>query len=130
MALITKVSPDVDASSAMVALQAPLIAGEALEVADACYIAGADGLVYKADGTAGDELAQFAGFAARTAAIGDPITLYGIGTRFKYATGMTPGDRFFVAATAGRLDDAATTGGTVAVAMAVSATDIICISMG
>jgi hypothetical protein len=35
----------------------------------------------------------------------------------RYGSGLTPGARYFVSATAGAIDDAATTGGTVAVAL-------------
>jgi hypothetical protein len=42
----------------------------------------------------------------------------------RYGSGLTPGARYFISATAGAIDDAATTGGTVAIGFAVSATRI------
>lgn len=100
-----------------------LYAGEALDAVAACCIRS-DGLVYMSNGTANDANARFDGFTPRAVAIGNPVTLYGIGARFGYGSGLTPGASYFVAATAGRLDTAATTGGLVAIARAISATDI------
>lgn len=100
-----------------------LYAGEALDAVAACRIAS-DGLVYMSNGTANDANARFNGFTPVAVAIGEVVTLYRIGARFRYGTGLTPGNQFFVAATAGRLDTAATTGGLVAIAEAITATDI------
>jgi hypothetical protein len=76
------------------------------------------------NGTAVNEAARFMGMTARATAINEPVTLYRIGARFRYGTGLTIGAQYFVGATAGRLDSAATTGGLVAVAEAITATDI------
>jgi hypothetical protein len=99
-------------------------AGEALDACAPCYIKASDGLVYMSNGTAANEAAKFDGFTARAVAAGQPVTLYGIGARFGYGSGLTPGANYYIGATAGRLDSAATTGGTVAVARAINATDI------
>lgn len=125
MALLTRASDaSVDASTAMFAEQVSgLVAGEAIDACAACYIA-ADGKVYMSNGTAANAAAKFDGMSAQAAAAGQGVTLLGRGTRMRYGTGLTIGALYYVAATAGRLDTAATTGGTVAVAKAISATDI------
>lgn len=106
-----------------------LYAGEALDPVAPCYIKASDGLVYMSNGTAVAEAARCMGFTARAVALGQPVTLYRIGARFGYGTGLTIGATYFVAATAGRLDTAATTGGLVAIAEAITATDIQIIAM-
>lgn len=119
MALVTRsASASVDASSAALAPQRTgnLYAGEALDACAACYIAAADGKVYMSNGTANNEAATFDGFTPRACAAGEPVTLLGIGTRMRYGTGLTVSQLLFVAATAGRLDTAATTGGLTPVA--------------
>lgn len=129
MALVTRIAkPSVDTSTAQFAPQIPdLIAGEDIDAGACCYIKSSDGKVYMSNGTAANEAAEFIGMSPRAAKLGEPVTVFGIGTRFRYGTGLTPGDKYFVAATAGRLDTAATTGGTVAVARAVTAQDVVII---
>lgn len=129
MALITRsTSAAIDASTAMYAPQLTgLVAGEALDVAAPCYIKSADGLVYMSNATAANEAAEVVGFTARAVAIGQPVTLFGIGARFRYGTGLTPGNILYLGATAGRLDDAATTGDAFGYAAVVTATDIVII---
>ena len=127
MAAITRVNPSPDASTAMFCRQVTgLLAGEAITVGQACYIAST-GRVMLADGGAADAEAVFVGLAANTVAAGQPVTLLGAGCRWKYATGLTPGASYYVSATDGALDTAATTGGTVAVAFAIDTTDIMVI---
>ncbi len=133
MALQTKdAAASMDTSTGMFAPQITgnLYAGEALAVAAPCYIKASDGKVYMSNGTAANEAATFFGFVARACAIGEPVTLFGVGARFRYGSGMTPGQKLFVAATPGALDTAATIGGLVAIARAVTATDITIISAG
>lgn len=126
MALLARASDaSVDASTAMFAEQiSGLVAGEAIDALAACYIAAADGKVYQSNGTAADAAAKVDGFSAQAAAAGQGVTLFGRGTRMRYGTGLTIGALYYLAATAGRLDTAATTGGTVALAKAISATDV------
>jgi len=126
MALATRrTAPSLDASTGMYAGQITgLIAGEALDACAACYIKGADGKVYQSNGTSSNEAAGFDGMSPRAAAAGEPVTLYHIGARFGYGSALTPGALLYVAATAGRLDTAATTGGDTPVARCVDATDI------
>lgn len=99
-----------------------LLAGEAITAGMPCYIAST-GLVMKSNGTAADALAKVDGWAAATAAIGDPVTLY-FDVNFRYGAAMTPGTRLFLATTAGTLVDAATTGGTAPIGFVVDATRI------
>lgn len=118
-------SASADGTSLLYAPQIPdLVAGEALALAAPCYIKAADGLVYQSNGTAATEPAKCDGFAARAVSIGQPVTLVGLGARFRYSTGMTPGQNLFISATAGALDTAATTGGVNVIARAINATDI------
>lgn len=127
MATITRVSPSPDASTAMFARNVSgLLAGEDLTVGQACYIKS-DGKAWKANGTSANAAAVFVGLAAKTTVAGQPVTLLGANSRWKYGSGLTPGARYYVSATAGSLDDAATTGGTVAVAIAIDTTDIMVI---
>jgi hypothetical protein len=127
MALITPASDvSIDANTAMYAPQiSGLVAGEDLLAAAPCYIKSADGKVYMSNGTAAVEAAEVVGFTPRVVKSGQPVTLFGKGTRFKYAaSGLTPGDKYYIGTTAGRLDTAATTGDAVGVAQALTATDI------
>lgn len=104
-----------------------LYAGEALGAIVPCYIKAADGKVYQSNGTAANEAAKFDGFTPRAVDIGQPVTLYGVGARFRYADPSAPltiGQNLFIAATAGGLDTAATTGGLVAIARAINTSDI------
>lgn len=127
MALVTiATDASIDAASAMYAPQrSGLTAGEALLALAPCVIDPADGLVYMSNGTAANARAQFDGFTAKAYALGDTfVTLIGIGLKMRYATGLTPGNKLYIGATAGRLDTAATTGDAVGVAKVVSATVI------
>lgn len=130
MALVTRVSTaSMDASTGMFAAQlsGDLYAGEALDAVAACYIKAADGKVYMSNGTAATEPAKFDGFTAKAYAAGEACALYAAGARFLYGSGLTVGTDLFVAATAGRLDTAATTGGVRAVARVLyDGTDIRC----
>lgn len=127
MALVTKdPNASIDASTAMYAPQITgLMAGEDLEAAAPCYIKAADGKVYMSVGSAADEAAGFAGFTARAARAGQPVTLFSAGARFHYApASLTPGATLYIAATPGQLDTAPTTGDEVGVARALTPSDI------
>ena len=127
MALITPAAdPSPDGSTAQYAPQiADLIAGEDILACAPCRIDGSTGMVYMSNGTAANANAGVDGVSARSAKTGQPITLFGHGTRFRYANKtLTPGQRLYVAATAGRLDDTATTGDAVGVAKAITDSDI------
>lgn len=123
MALVTRGSnARVDASSAQFAPQisGDLLAGEALDAVAPCYIKASDGKVYMSNGTAANEAAGCDGFTPRSYLAGEAVTLYGPGTKFEYATGMTIG-KLYIGATAGRLDTATTTGDATGVAKAITA---------
>lgn len=128
MALVTiDTNASVDASTGMTAPQitGDLFAGEDLLAVCPCYIKNSDGKVYMSNGTAANEAAGFDGFTARACKSGQPVTLFGIGTRFRYAAAtLTPGAKLYIGATAGRLDTAATTGDAVGVARAINDSDI------
>lgn len=127
MALLTRsTKASMDAATGMYAPQITgLYAGEALDIAAPCYIKSSDGKVYMSNGTAANEAAEVIGFTPRAVAIGEPCTLFGAGARFHYSDGaLTPGDKYYIGATAGRLDTAATTGDAVGVAQALTTTDI------
>jgi hypothetical protein len=115
-----------DATTGMYASQITgLLAGEDLLCAAPVYIKSSDGKLYLSNGTAANEAAEIVGFTARAAKAGEPVTVFGVGARFRYAaSGLTPGDKYYIGATAGRLDTAATTGDAVGVAQAITATDI------
>lgn len=128
MALVTiDASVSMDGSTGMLAPQIPdLIAGADIpNPGTPCYIE-TDGKAYPCDGTAANNKAKLAGFSARDAKAGTPVTLFGIGTRFRYAAAGTfiPGAILFLGAAAGRLDTAATVGDAVGVAQAINDTDI------
>jgi hypothetical protein len=126
MALVTRsTDASMDVSTAQFAPQITgLFAGEALDVAAPCYIKSSDGKVYMSNGTAATEPAEIIGFTPRAVASGQPVTVFGKGTRFNYGTSLTPGNILYIGATAGRLDAAATTGDAVGVAQVITSTDI------
>jgi hypothetical protein len=99
-----------------------LLTGEAVTAGDVCYIAST-GLVMLSNGTSANAAAVGFGIAAGDAALGEAVTLYR-NVSMHYGAALTPGAPYFVGATAGRLDTAATTGGTVVVARAIDATRI------
>lgn len=132
MALITRAasaSGDTVHLQKVMQLSGDEYAGEALDPVAPIYKKASDGLWYMCNGTAATEPALCWGFSAHAIAIGNPVTAYGIGARFGYGTGLTVGNKLFVGATAGRLDTAATTGGLVAIARVISATDIQVIAL-
>lgn len=125
----TSGGPSVDTNTAMFAsAPAGLVAGEDLLACSPCYIKASDGKVYMSNGTAATEPARCHGLNADAKKAGEPVTLLGPGTRFGYASGMTPGARLFISATAGRFDTAATIGDTAAmagIAFVMTATDAV-----
>lgn len=126
MALITKATSPVPSLSSLTPPQGDqfqLTAGEAIAAGDLCYIAS-DGTAMRSNGTTlNAAAAKCVGFAAKAAASGNPITLFR-NQRMSYAAGMTPGALLYVGATAGRIDTAATTGGTAPIGFVVDATRV------
>lgn len=124
MALISKsgkpslASPNPSGGQVIVGLKA---ASGGIEAGDVCYIL--NGTATKSDGTSANAAAVGFGMAAGDAQAGEAVTLYK-DVAFHYGSGLTPGAPYYVATTAGRLDTAPTTGGTVVVARAIDATRI------
>lgn len=130
MALIDRdAAAHVDTSTARYAPQLSggvpgLYAGENLDPVAPCYVNASDGKVYMSNGAANDAAAKVDGFTPTDYRAGEPVTLYGPGTRFGYGVGLAIG-ALYLGAAAGRLDTAATTGGTVPIAKAITSTDIV-----
>lgn len=118
MALVTKSArASVETGSAQRSPQVVGIAGENIGLAAPCYIDNTTGKIFQADGTAANQKALIAGFAVRQANTNEAVTLHGVGTMFHYSdTVLTYGAKLYVAATAGALDTAATTGDAVGIA--------------
>ena len=103
--------------------QLSLPAAADLAAGDMVYITSA-GKFDKCDGTSNDAKAQWFGMVAVACKSGDVATAF-YGVEFSYAaSGLTPGARYYVSATAGALSDATTTGGDVPCAFATSATNV------
>lgn len=99
-----------------------LIAGEDIAAGDACYVKS-DGLAWRTNGTSANAAAKVRGFAPTAAKSGEPIALV-FNVTFNYGSGLTPGVDLFASATAGALDNAATTGGTAPVGFCVDASRV------
>lgn len=97
-----------------------LLCGEDIEPGDACYIKS-DGKVWKTNGTSANAAAECHGYALQAAKVAqnDAVTLVA-DVDMAYGSGLTPGAKYYASATAGALDDAATTGGTKPIAYAVT----------
>ena len=99
-----------------------LKAGEALADLDFVYLKS-DGKLWLATGAAANAAALAIGVTMFTQ-VGESAPVYH-GVTVRYATGMTPGARLYVSGTVpGGLADAASTGGTVPVAIVIDATRI------
>jgi hypothetical protein len=99
-----------------------LLAGEAIAAGDICYVKS-DGKVWLSNGTAATAPAQVRGMAMTAAPVGEAVSLYH-DVVVRYGASMTPGQSLYASATAGALDNAATTGGTAPVGFIVDATRI------
>lgn len=109
----------------------PLVAGAAIDPGSPCYIKP-DGLVYMCITTATGYVATVSawdGFCIKARAIGDPVTLFGVGSRIHITetTGVLIGTFYWIAATAGQIDTTAAVATDLPFAKGVSATDIIII---
>lgn len=103
----------------------PAPCGETISAGMACYIKEADGKIYRSSGAAANEAARVHGFAPYGRTAGEYMTLVTHCEIGGYSSGLTTGKPLYVSgANPGKLADAASTGGTKAVAFAVSATDI------
>lgn len=104
-----------------------LVAGEDLLIGDACYIKGADGKVWKSNGTAATEAAHVDGWVLVNVSAGEAVTLvHNINVQYSNSL-LVPGTRYFVSATVpGGIATVATTGGVTSVAFAVDTKRIHC----
>lgn len=98
-----------------------LLAGEAIAGGDACYIKS-DGKVWKATGAAANAAAKVMGFATKAADAGEAVTLaHHLNIAYGPNVTGTPseeGAELFLSGTVpGGLADAASTGGTAAIAV-------------
>jgi hypothetical protein len=125
MAEITRVAaPSFDSSNPSLKKTTGPVAGEAIAAGDWCYMKS-DGKWWKATGAAATAPAKAKGMAALDASAGEAVTILGVGWRWKYGAGLTPGAQYFLSGTVpGGLADAASVGGTAVLAFAVSDTDI------
>jgi hypothetical protein len=101
---------------------AGLLAGEAIAAGDLCYIKS-DGKIWRSNGTAANAAAVCIGIALEACNTGEACTIMW-NVNMRYGAGLTPGAKLFVSATAGAIDDAATTGGTAPIGYVVDATRI------
>lgn len=128
MSLITKgTALSIDASSVPSAVRVSvLFAGEALDAVAPCYIDTNGNVRMSIDSQETvSNVSDFVGFTADTVVSGAPVTLFGKGARFSYGSGFTPNTPVYVAATAGRLDDAQVSSADDPVALIISARDIL-----
>jgi hypothetical protein len=101
-------------------------AGAAIVAGDVCRISNSSGSprIVPSNGTVNDATALYDGVAlVSQPTTGEPVTI-AWGVKMRWGAGLTPGARYYVHTTAGGLNDAATTGGTAPVAMAVDDTTI------
>lgn len=97
-----------------------------LKAGDLVYLADASGVptLTKADGTAATAPALSVGMVLKDSPAGEKAVAWS-GVEVKYAaSGLTAGARVYASATAGAIDDGATTGGTVPIGIVVNATNI------
>lgn len=113
-----------------------LTAGEDLDGGDAVYIKGSDSQVYKATGAAANAAARCIGFVAKIASAGEPCTILVRGVHLAYGpkvsgTAVQAGTPLYLSGTvAGGLADAASTGGTAAIAYVIDDSGRIMILAG
>lgn len=106
MADITIISGGLDTNNLGLRYNA-MVAGEDIAACEAVYISGAN-TVSKASSvntitTSGES--KFIGLAPKDYKAGEPMTVFGVGSRFKYSVGMDAGDYLYVSNTAGKLTD-------------------------
>lgn len=128
MAQVNRSDVNIDAESARRAPQlSGLLAGEnGIKRGMPCRV-NSSGAIVRSDATSAGEAAKVHGFAATDADNGDPVSLYGEGTRFRYDGdgGLTEGQTLFLDANPGELNTAPQAGDPDGVAVAVSSKDIV-----
>ena len=104
MADITIISGGLDTNNLGLRFNA-MVAGEDISACESVYISGAN-TVRKASSvnTISGE-SKFIGLAPKDYKAGEPMTVFGVGSRFKYSVGMIAGDYLYVSSTAGKLTD-------------------------
>ena len=131
MTIIVTSSPSIDVSIAQFLPQiSGLLAGSSVDAGAPCYITSGSKVAMStgSDAGVGDEFARVVGFAARSASADEPVTLMGIGARFRYAAGtLTPGQPLYLEASAshGRLNSASNAIDPFGIAMAINGYDIV-----
>ena len=106
-------------------LSGDLYAGEALNAVAACTI-DSTGAVVHSDGTANNDAATVMGYTPRAYASGDAVDLILPPFVAKFSdAGLTIGQAVYVSATAGLMDDAATTGDSTGIGRAITTSDIL-----
>lgn len=100
-----------------------LIAGEDITAGDACYIKS-DGLVWRSTGAAANAAAVVDGFCIKTTKSGRSVSLFH-GVELAYGASLAPGTPYYLSGTtAGGLDTATSTGGTVVIARSIDDTRV------
>jgi len=99
-----------------------LLAGEAIQAGDACFIKSTDGRIWRSTGAAANAAAVVDGWAAENVIPGEAISLYK-NVNFNYsAAGLTPGTFYYLSGTVvGGIADAASLGGTAPIARSLDA---------
>ena len=98
-----------------------LTAGEDLPQGVPCYIKASDNKVYRCNGAAADEKALCSGWTNKPYKAGQAVVLRH-GVEFGSFSGLSGGALYYVGATVGTVSDAPTTGGTLPIMQATSAT--------
>lgn len=93
-----------------------------LAAGDTVYLTST-GTLAKTNGTSANALALYVGVICKTTYSGEKAVAYH-DVEIPYGTGLTIGARAYISATAGLVDDAATTGGTVPIGIVVTSTNI------
>jgi len=111
MALVARSNPSLEGASAAIVPPVVALMAETINALAPCGLNGS-GEIIMSDATGANAAAQFLGVSPRAGVAGQPGSLYGVGTQFEWtdAGTLVPGATYFVAATAGGIDDTATIG--------------------
>lgn len=125
MAEITIVNAGLDTNSAVIRVNG-LKASEALEAGEIVYLSDVDtvSLASTSNKVVSNGEVKVLGIVARAYEANDPVTVFGVGTRMQYATGMDAGTYLWACSTAGKLNTTAISGDRP-VAVALNSTDIL-----
>lgn len=126
MAAITiSANASMDGSTAQLAMQlSGKVAGEDINAGQPVYLKQSDDKIYKfATGKI------FIGVASRTVKAGEPLTVFGLNTRFYVSSTALTGDLYYVNV-AGAIDTADTADDTMGAFARVSANDLMIVKVG